>query len=306
MTPAINAMKDAIVRLYDESNRLNLDVFDELLAPDFVSYGGAGFQDLNGPGEFKDLYKTFHLSMPDLHFRVEQMVAEGNEVGVRGTLSGTHLGNFMGMAPATGRRITWTGTAIFGFDEAGLSNARWQEWDGLSVMQQMGVIPTPPGMSFPLPPGPNPPYIREGSGTSPSQNKQAVLSFLDEFWCKGNTAAADVICHAEAVTHPASPEAPHLRENVRRVHEMLTTGMPDLQLTVKKALADGDYVLVWHDFSGTQTGPLMDMPATGKRATWGQMTINRFAGGHIVESWINTDVLGCMQQLGAGGGGGKG
>ncbi len=141
----INEMKAAMIRLYAESNRQNLDVFDEMFAADFVSFGGAGFRDLHGAGEFRDLYRQFLSSMPDLSFRVDLMVAEGSLIGVRGTLGGTHNGNFLGMAPPTGRYVEWTGTAIFRFNDSGLMDARWQEWDGLSVMQQMGVIPAQPG-----------------------------------------------------------------------------------------------------------------------------------------------------------------
>src|SRR2546423_85853 len=96
-----NEMKDILVRLYDESNKANVAVFDELFAPEFVSYGGAGFQDLKGSAAFKGLYLSFLESFPDLFFRVDDLIADGTMCAVRGTLSGTHKGNFMGMAPAT-------------------------------------------------------------------------------------------------------------------------------------------------------------------------------------------------------------
>ena len=47
--------RQAIRRLYDETNKGNYDFLDELLAPDFTSYGGAGFKDLHGPAAFKEL-----------------------------------------------------------------------------------------------------------------------------------------------------------------------------------------------------------------------------------------------------------
>jgi predicted ester cyclase len=59
-------------------------------------------------------------------------------------------------------------------------------------------------------------------------------------------------------------------------------------------------VLAWLSQSGTQHGELMGVPATGKKATWGQIIIFRFANGQIVESWSNEDLLGLMQQLGVG------
>jgi hypothetical protein len=54
---SINEMKEAVYRLFDETNKGHLAVFDELFAADFVSYGGAGFQDLYGANAFRELYK---------------------------------------------------------------------------------------------------------------------------------------------------------------------------------------------------------------------------------------------------------
>ena len=293
----INEMKDALVRLYDESNNQNFAVFDEMFAPNFVSFGGAGFQDLNGAEAFRQLYVQFISSMPDLNFRVDQVVAEGNLCGVRGRLSGTHKGNFMGFAPPTGKFISWTGTAIFRFDQNGLMDARWQEWDGLSVMQQMGVIPAPPS-SGAKPPEPVPPYLA-GGYSSPVQNKNSVRRLVDELWNRGNLAVADELYHPQA-TWPSNPSLPAGGSGAKAVVGMYRQAMPDLQLEFKDLLADGDMVLAWISQSGTQRGDLMGVPATGKKAKWGQIMIARFAGGKIVESWTNEDILGLMQQLGVG------
>jgi predicted ester cyclase len=304
---SINEMRDAIVRLYDESNRMNFDVFDEMFAPDFISYGGAGFQDLYGAAEFRHLYEQFLEALPDLDFRVDQMVAEGNLIGVRGTLSGTHKGNFMGMAPATQRFISWTGTAIFRFDNRGLMNARWQEWDGLSVMQQLGVIPTPPGGDARTPEPVPPHYVggpaRQNPGwryTSPSENKAIIRRFIDEVWNEGNLAVADEIFHPQA-TSPSAPQLPTGGAGVKVIAGMFRSAMPDYHIEIIDLLAEGDWVLARFTQSGTHTGAdLMGIPVSGKKATWGEIGILRFAGGKVVESWYNVDMLGMMQQLGVG------
>ncbi len=295
----INGMKDAVVRLFDEANMQNFDVFDEMLAPEFISYGGAGFQDLIGPGAFRQLYVDFVSSLPDLNFRVDLVVAEGNLVAVRGTLSGTHQGNFMGFAPPTGKFVLWTGTAILRFDQNGLMDRRWQEWDGLSVMQQMGVIPTQPTAGAKLP-DPIPPHVVGGSYTSPNQNKATMRRLMDEVWNGGRQAVADEIYHPRA-TCPSNPSLPLGGAGARAMVDMYRQAMPDFHVEFKELLADGDMVMAWISQSGTQNGALMGLPATGKKATWGQIINARFAGGQIVESWTNEDVLGLMQQLGVGG-----
>lgn len=300
----VNEMKDAMVRLYVEANKQNFLVFDEMFAPKFVSYGGAGFQDLVGAEAFRQLYIQFISSLPDLNFRVEQLVAEDNFCGVRGRLSGTHKGNFMGFAPPTGKFISWTGTAIFRFDQNGLADARWQEWDGLSVMQQMGVIPAAPANDTQLP-DQIPPYVAGGESTSPIQNKAAFRRLVDEAWNQGKLAFADKLYHPQA-TWPSNPSLPVGGSGAKYVVDMYRQAMPDLKVKFTNLLADGDMVLAWLSLSGTQSGSLMGIPATGKKVSWGQIIIARFAGGQIVESWSNEDVLGLMQQLGVGGSGSSG
>jgi len=107
-----------------------------------VSYGGAGFQDLHGAQAFIDLWGTFPAAFPDLTFEVQQIVVGDDDfAAVRGLQRGTHLGNFLGMVPPTGKRVTWTGTAIFRFNADGKIVERWQDLDNLSLFQQLGVIP---------------------------------------------------------------------------------------------------------------------------------------------------------------------
>ncbi len=57
----------------------------------------------------------------------------------QGRWSGTHQGDFYGMAP-TGKKVSWTGCAIFRFRDDQVI-ARWQEFDALGLMAQ--ISPTP-------------------------------------------------------------------------------------------------------------------------------------------------------------------
>jgi len=132
---SVETNKAAIRRLYDETNKGNLDFMNEILAPDFTSYGGAGFQDLHGPGEFIELTRTFLKSLPDLWFQIDELIGEGDDILVSGTLSGTHKGEWYGIPP-TNKKITWTGCAIFRFRGDQII-ARWQEFDALAIMAQM-------------------------------------------------------------------------------------------------------------------------------------------------------------------------
>ena len=301
MAPTPDDMKQKMVRLYDESNKMNLDVFDEMFAPDFVSYGGAGFQDLHGPKEFKDLYLTFLGAMPDLRFDPTFMVAEGDIVFVRGTLGGTHKGNFMGMAPATDKYIRWTGTAIFRFNDAGLCTARWQEWDGMSVMQQMGVIPTPDGQ--PAAPAPLPEMSHVLAGPSRPEDVQAnrrlMERFIEEVWNRKNLAVSDEVFAPNAT----SPDAPGLQPGQAGVNAIASTffeAFPDFHMTIDFLAAEGDRVAAHFVQGGTHRGALFGIAATGNKVSFGEMGLLRLEDGKVVESFYNTDMLTLMQQLGVG------
>ena len=142
MSAATEARKKAIIDMYDETNKGNIQALRNLLADDFVSYGGAGFQDLHGAEAFIDLWKTFTSAFPDLTFEVLQIVVSDDDyAAVRGLQRGTHRGNFLGRVPPTGIKVSWTGTAIFRFNQEGKIVERWQDLDNLSLFQQLGVIP---------------------------------------------------------------------------------------------------------------------------------------------------------------------
>jgi steroid delta-isomerase-like uncharacterized protein len=142
MATLLEERKALIQRIYDEANKGNIEAMREVLADDFVAYGGAALGNLHGPQAFIDLYRTFLAAFPDLRFDVLQMVvSDDGMAAVRGLQTGTHEGNFMGMVPPTGKKVEWTGTAIFRFNEEGKIAERWQDLDNLGLFQQLGVIP---------------------------------------------------------------------------------------------------------------------------------------------------------------------
>jgi predicted ester cyclase len=73
---------------------------------------------------------------------VEDQVIEGDKVVTRYTASGTHQGEFFGVA-GTGNRIEMMGIQIDRFDEGGMLVEEWPEYDLLGAMKQMGAVPEP-------------------------------------------------------------------------------------------------------------------------------------------------------------------
>jgi predicted ester cyclase len=118
------------------------ELLDDILDPDFVCYdpnSEAGA--VRGAETMKQEIEWFRNAVPDLTYVVEDQVAEGDEVVTRWKASGTHQGEFFGIAP-TGNRIEMTGIQIDRFDESGKMVEEWPEYDLLGAMKQMGADPT--------------------------------------------------------------------------------------------------------------------------------------------------------------------
>jgi predicted ester cyclase/fermentation-respiration switch protein FrsA (DUF1100 family) len=136
----IERNKQVIQYFYEQAFRGNLDVYDELFAPEFVSYSSAAGGELRGPEAFKQANIMYNNAFPDFYSTIDMIIAEKNLVMVYGVASGTFKGEFMGIQP-TGKKISWTGVAIYRFNDEGKIDGRWQEFDAISLFTQMGIIP---------------------------------------------------------------------------------------------------------------------------------------------------------------------
>src|SRR5215217_3593959 len=89
--------KAIVRRMIDEilNGQGNLDVADELFAPYYVGHNPASPQDTRGPEGVKEFASMFRSAFPDVHFSVEDQVAEGDKVVTRWRGSGTHQGDFL-------------------------------------------------------------------------------------------------------------------------------------------------------------------------------------------------------------------
>lgn len=133
----------AIFRRYVEevSNEGNLELADEIFDR-YTAHQSDGSTEERGPEDVKRFIGEFRQAFPDFRSVIEDQVAEGDKVVTRWRASGTHQGEFRGIAP-TGNRIEVTGIGIFRFSEEGKVVESWDNMDQLGMMRQMGVIPNP-------------------------------------------------------------------------------------------------------------------------------------------------------------------
>jgi predicted ester cyclase len=87
-------------------------------------------------------------------------------------------------------------------------------------------------------------------------------------------------------------------EAYRQFGSQYFSAFPDLQITPKDLVAEGDKVTMRYDWRGTHRGELMGIAPTGKQVRTSGISILRIANSKIVEQWDNFDNLGMLQQLG--------
>ena len=132
--------KNIVRRLYVEvQNQGKVDVLDEIMHPDFREHGEAILGESRGRETLKQTITAVRGILPDLRVEIEDIIAEGDMVGVRGLMRCTHLGEWLGAAP-TGNEVSWRGLATFRVVDGKIVE-RWFHEDGLHIVQQFGIVP---------------------------------------------------------------------------------------------------------------------------------------------------------------------
>jgi len=130
--------KNLIRRAVDEIwNRRNFAILGELVSSDFVVHVTG--EEIHGREGVKQFYTMLHRAFPDIHFTIEDQIAERDKVVTHWSAQGTHLGEFNGI-PATGKQFKVTGIDIDRIVD-GKSVERWTNMDELGLLQQLGIVP---------------------------------------------------------------------------------------------------------------------------------------------------------------------
>ncbi len=131
-----------IARRYVEEiwDQGDLTALAELFASNIVDHHAVPGQAPGVEGQ-QQVLTMFRSAFPDLRVTTEDILVDGDRVAVRWTARGTHQGALLGIPP-TGKPVTITGIDILRIAN-GKVVERWAEDNGLALMQQLGVVPTP-------------------------------------------------------------------------------------------------------------------------------------------------------------------
>jgi steroid delta-isomerase-like uncharacterized protein len=133
-----------VQRAFERINAGDVEGFGDTLAENFVEHEQTPGLEPTKEGT-KQLFRMLIAAYPDLRFDIEDIVSGGDKVTARLRVTGTNKGDFMGI-PATGKSINVQAIDILQFDATGLVTEHWGVMDIMSMMQQLGVVPSgPPG-----------------------------------------------------------------------------------------------------------------------------------------------------------------
>ncbi len=132
--------KQLVHQVFECYNQQDMEKAEKLFSRKHIfHFPGAPPMDWNSHKQFiVGLSKAF----PDLHFKVEDILAEGDRVAYRLIVSGTHKGEFQGIPP-TDTKVSFTSTGISNIVDGKVAED-WVDADTMGLMQQLGVIPSAP------------------------------------------------------------------------------------------------------------------------------------------------------------------
>ncbi|RMF75923.1 MAG: ester cyclase [Acidobacteria bacterium] len=106
--------------------------------------------------------------------------------------------------------------------------------------------------------------------------------------------AEDFVRHSSATPGPPVTS----RDQFIRLQQGFLASFPDQRVELEKLVAEDQWVAALATYSGTQTGPIGDFPATGRRVEGPFLALFRIESGRIAELWVEWDNLAMFNQLG--------
>lgn len=279
--PDNRAEAERLAKQYiDSMNAGDIDMTMDVFADSFVDHqvapGGASLG--NTKSDVRQAHEMLKMSFPDVKFTLEDLLVEGDSVVMRVSGEGTHQGAFFGI-PATGKHIKWTGVRLLRYENGKFAEGT-SELDQVGILQQMGIIPSPPSMDD-------------------TEGNKAVVEKLITALNDGNIHAYDDDMAPDVIIHQESSPAPLKGTKWLKMDDgMLQGAFHDLTREIESMTASGDRVATRLHFRGTHSGAYMGVPGSGNVYDWSGLVIDRFEDGKIVERWMNTDRFTLLMQVG--------
>jgi steroid delta-isomerase-like uncharacterized protein len=137
---SIDENKAVVRRFVEAGNSGDLDLLDELMAPNFVRHSQATPDvQVRSREDFRRFYQQTGATFPDQRVTIDMLVAEGDLVAFYGTFSGTQEGQ-MGPFPPSGRQMEVEMGGVFRLEDGKITEL-WVTWDNIAGLMQLGHLP---------------------------------------------------------------------------------------------------------------------------------------------------------------------
>jgi len=270
----------------------------EVLAPNYDRVRGGNLHLANNARDQGWPHPALYLraALPDRVDVMEQVIADGDRVGLLFRVTGTHTGNFFGI-PATGKKIDVYEVALLRIVNGQMVEG-WYMMDEAELLRQLGAK-LPPRADGKLVAPPIPQTL--DATTFIRQLEQQPAISLQE---RNKLAAA----HTRLSPRARTGAGRHLRQGFEHLRAYskaqgygeldIDGAFPDRGYGMDVLLAEGDQVWMRFNVSGTHRGSLCGIAPTGRRVGVHGVSIMNFKDGEWADSWTFADELGLLLQLG--------
>jgi predicted ester cyclase len=299
----------AVIRRWNEEGWSggNYDLAHEIIAPVMTVHGAGGQSVGMGPEGLIDLIKTWRTAFPDGKMTVDDIIVEGDLVGIRNTWHGTQTESFYGIPPS-GKEVHVTSVGLDRVKDGQVVEG-WGELDMVGMMQQLGAMPVAGPGAFASGKdtqwGPEATAAGGDAGASPDEYRALAVRYVEALG-EPDEAALDELVDPGAFVDHNPVWGTEDWAGVVAGAKAVRAAFPDLEVKVDKAntVVEGNQAVVHTLFTGTHTGQFLGVAPTGKSVTWSHTDFLRFAGKKVVERWVLADTLTLFQQIGLLPGGG--
>ncbi len=277
----------------------------EVFAPDYVNLRNE-FQNLAVNAEdpaLQAIADSVDVAISGRQDRIEEMVAEGNVVGIQTRITGTHSGNLYGI-PATGKSIDIVSVAFYTFEDGKIVEA-WEMADEAALLRQIGQwLPERSDGQRVAPVIYHP--VQEGSQvlvdilSNPEQsdtyaNKVRVSAY------KSQIRPSNQVFDGRPYDDYTRAGFFHVADRSRALgtnHLGMGQAFPDRVDMVGKLIAEGDKVMIQFLLTATNSSSLFgNLPSNAPVGAW-EVGVHTFEGTHWQEGWWFGDDVGMMLQIG--------
>lgn len=131
------------------------------------------------------------------------------------------------------------------------------------------------------------------------ESSLAALTTFAEAVSTGNFDLFDQVVSPDCVDHDPAPGQVAGPAGYRMFFGGMRAAFPDMQVALETAVQDEDTIAFAYTLTGTHTGPLQGIPASGKKIKIRGLQISKFKEGKMTERWGSSDELGLLKQIGA-------